>query len=314
MFVMRDDPSLRQDLQGPNGEIQRNVRKDTRDQAVGNGVGERHDSERDKGGHRISHVRPVDILCDLAHHRPDKNERAARRPRWDGGKNRREEHRDEEADGRHDGCQAGCSTFRDTGTGFHKRRDGRQSEKRTDRDAHRVDNIRNRRAFKILRLLVDGAAESRHGVERTGRVKDVDVQEGDQGETELARAVGQIPLQHIKRLLDGMKRDNLPEKVKRVLPLGGVREVCDIRGARPGDDGDKKNPGDDGAFDTVHHQEASHDTTHDADPEGRAPHLGRPGTDAVGQILCWTSGESHGGISAARDGTNTGTVGEANKG
>ena len=84
--------------------------------------------------------------------------------------------------------------------------------------------------------LVNGAAEARHGVEGAGAVEDVDVEECDEREAELAAVFADVPLLDGEDALDGAEGDDLFEEGEHVVAEVGVGEVGYWGASRPADD------------------------------------------------------------------------------
>ena len=315
VLVFRSDAPSAHDFDEPDGRVEQDVREHAGDQAVGDRVCERHDRQSQKRGDRVPDVPPVDVGGDLGHHGADEDERAARGPRRDRREDGREEDGDEEAEARDHGGDARRTALGYARAGLDKGRDRRHAEERADGDAEGVDEVGDCGPFEVLGALVDGAAVARHGVHDASGVEDVDVEKGNQCEAELAAHAGEIPFLHEEGLFDAVECDDFLEKVERVVAGGGVGEVGDVCGARPGDDGDEKDAGDDGALDAVHEEHAGqHAAAEDADPHGWVAHFGARGADAVHLCALDAPGQGDGGGGITGDGTDAGGVGQTDDG
>ena len=303
-------------LDQPHHRVEANVAAHAGDEAVGDGVGEGHDGDGQEGRHGVAQVLPVHVDDGRGHHATDQDEDAARGPRRDRGEDGREEDRDEEAKSRDDGRQTRLAALGDTGAGLDKGRHGRGAEEGADGDAYGVNHVGDRGALEVLGVGVDQAGEARNTVQRTGAVQDVDVQEGDEGETELAAVAGNVPLLHVERFGDGVEVDNVLEEVELRVADVSVREVRDGGAAGPRDDADEQDANDDGALEAVHHEQNREDTTaEDSDPHAGEAHLVPLRTGAVLEpVLGRTSGELDGRVGGANDEADTLAVGETDDG
>lgn len=298
VLIRGNDATARDLFNNPDGRVQHNVRADAANQAVGNGVGKRHEGDGDEGGDAVAQVLPVDLGDVEGHHAAHQNQHAAGGPGRDGGEDGREEDGDEEADAGRHGCQARFASLADTRAGLDKGGDWGRAKEGADGDADGVDhvtvmrlvhmhdtqrvkmghaeNLRNGRPFEILSDGVHDVGILRHGVQRTRAVQDINVEESDQGQTELTTVRPNVPLLHIQRPRDRMESHDLLEEVEIVITLGRVGEVCDISAPRPGDDGYQNDAVQDRALDAVHHQQRGQDAaTENANPHPWVAHLAR---------------------------------------
>lgn len=254
--------------------VEDHIGDDTGDKTVGDRVGEGHGGQADEGGESVSGVVPVDVDDGLHHHGSDEDQSTASGPWWDRGKDGRKEDGDEEADTGEHGSKTSLAAFRDTSTRLDVGGDWRRAEEGTDGDRDGIDGIGDGRTLEILGLGVDEATETGHGVEGTGTIKDIDVQEGDEGKRKLATSAGEIPLDDIEGLVNLVESNNLLEEVETGVSKLGLGEVGDGSWARPGDDGYEEDTSNDSALDTVHHEDGGEDTTtEDTDPESGVLHL-----------------------------------------
>lgn len=137
-----------------------------------------------------------------------------------------------------------------------------------------VINVRNGRTLKVTSLLIDKAGIASHGVHGTGGIENVNVEEGDERQTELSAVSRDIPLLNVEDVLDLVEVDNLLEEVESIVADSGVGEVGNLGGAGPRDDGDENDTGDNGTLDAVHQEHGGENTTaENADPHGRVAHL-----------------------------------------
>ena len=70
-------------------------------------------------------------------------------------------------------------------------------------------------------------------------IKNIDIKERNQRETELAAMSRDVPLLDREGLGDLVKIDDLPEEVERIIADGRIGEMREHRGSRPGDDANK---------------------------------------------------------------------------
>lgn len=274
VVVGRRDAATGDISQEPYGGVDDDVRHDTGNEAVGNRVCEGHDGDGEEGGDGIAHVLPVDVRNGRGHHGSDDDEDTASGPRRDGCEDGGKEDADEEADAGDDGCEASLATFGNASTGLDKGRDRRNAKESTDGDADGVDHVGYRGTLKILGDGVDEAGKASHTVQRTRAIKDVDIEESDEGKAKLAAVLGNVPFLHIERVLDAVEVDNLFKEVERVVANGRVGEIRDGRGSGPGDDADENDAENNGALDTVHHKKHGQDATaENTNPHGWKAHL-----------------------------------------
>lgn len=128
-------------LNDPDKNVQEHVQADTANQAVGDGVGEGHQGNANKGWNGIAHVLPVDIRHSADHHRADQDKDAAGGPRGNRSEDGGEEDGDEEAHASRHGCEARLATLTDTGTGLDEGSDGGSTQNSTNGDTNGVDHV-----------------------------------------------------------------------------------------------------------------------------------------------------------------------------
>lgn len=139
-----------------------------------------------------------------------------------------------------------------------------------------VDHVSYCRAFEILGDGINRAGKMSHGVERSGTVHNINIEESDECKAKLPTGALQVPVQDIECLLDGMESNYLFEKVEHLISRRGVRKVRDSRVARPRGDRDDSDTSNNRALDSIHEQEGSkHATAEDPDPHGGRTHLRR---------------------------------------
>lgn len=167
VLVGRYNATTRGQLDEPDGAVDEDVRADTGDQTIGDGVREGHDGDGQESGDGIAEVAPVDVLGRGCHERTDNYQGTAGSPGRDGCEDRSEEDGDEKAESGEHGSQTGLASFRDTGTRLNVGGDWRTSHKRSDTDTESVDGVCDGRVFEILGALIDNTAETSHGVKGT---------------------------------------------------------------------------------------------------------------------------------------------------
>ena len=162
------------------------------------GVGERHQHDRQEGRDGDLDVRPGDT-GDLLHHQ-EAHQHQSRHGRLarDDGHQRSDEHRDEEEQAGDDAGQAGTSTFADTRCRLDVARVGRDSRHSTSSGSDRVDHQDllgvGRCALRVEQTSfgADGS-HSAHRVEEVGQHQCEDQQEG-RDDPEVAEASQQVEL------------------------------------------------------------------------------------------------------------------------
>ncbi|KND92520.1 hypothetical protein TOPH_02772 [Tolypocladium ophioglossoides CBS 100239] len=303
-------------LDEPDHGVDEDIRADTTDEAVGDGEGKGHEGDGEEGRDGVAHVLPVDLSDGAGHHGADEDEDAAGGPGRDGGEDGSEEDGDEEADAGDHGGHARFAALGDASTGLDEGGDGGHAEDGADGDADGVDHVGDGGTLKVLGDGVDEAGEAGHAVQGTRAVEDVDIEEGDEGEAELAAVLGDVPLQDVEDVLDAVEADDVLEEVEGVVADGGVGEVGDGGAAGPGDGADEDDADDDGALDAVHGQEDGEDAaTEDAHPHGGMAHLVPAGARAVcEEVLGRAAGELGRGGGGADDEADALAVGEADDG
>jgi hypothetical protein len=167
LLVVRDNTATGSLLNNEDNRVDEDVRADTGNQTICNGVGEGHDCDRKEGRDSVAHVAPVDILCGLGHQRADDNQSAASCPRWNRGEDGREENGDEEAETRKHSSETSLASLGNTRSGFDKGGDGRRAKERADGNTDGVDTVGDGRVLKVLGTLVDLTGEASHGVQST---------------------------------------------------------------------------------------------------------------------------------------------------
>ena len=86
-----------------------------------------------------------------------------------------------------------------------------------------------------LCVLINEASETSHRVQSPGTIKNIDIQESDQSQSELMTGATQIPVLHEEHLLDWMESNHLLEEVEIIISNRGVREVGNIGASWPRD-------------------------------------------------------------------------------
>lgn len=276
IIVGRHNASAARNLDEPNNSVEQHVGADSSNQTISDRVRERHDGDGEESWHRITHVPPVDLSNCADHHRADKDQNAASGPRGDRCKNRREEDGDEEADAGNHRSQSSLSTLRNASTRLNKGSDGRNTKDGTNGDAKGIHHVCNGGTLKVLGDRVDDVGETGHTVKSTCAVQNVDIQEGDEGESKLATVTRNVKLEDVEGVFDLMEVNHLLEEVEPISADGVIWEVSDRSIPRPGDDADEEDSGNDSALHAVQHEQHGEDTaTEDADPHGRVSHLMR---------------------------------------
>lgn len=177
---------------------------------------------------------------------------------------------------------------------------------------HTVDHVSYCRAFKILSDGINRTRKMSHRVERSGTVHNINIEESDECKAKLPTGALQVPVQDIKRLLDGMEGDHLFEEVEHLISRRRVREVRDSRIARPGGDRDQSDPSDNRALDSIHEKEGSkHATTEDPDPHGGRAHLRRVRAYAIHHCGRNAASKLDRGVRRASDEADSGAVAQA---
>jgi hypothetical protein len=164
LLVVRDNTATGSLLNNVDNRVDENVRADTGNQSICDGVGKWHDCDREEGRDSVTHVAPVDILCGLGHQRANDDQGAASCPRWNRGKDRRKENGDEEAETREHCSKTSLASLRNTRSGFDEGGDGRRTKERADGNTDGVDTVGDGRVLEILGALVDLTSEASHGV------------------------------------------------------------------------------------------------------------------------------------------------------
>lgn len=175
-----------------------------------------------------------------------------------------------------------------------------------------VDQVSYCRAFKVLSDGVNRARKMSHGVERSGTVHNINIEESNECKTKLSSGTLQVPVQDIKRLLDGMEGYHLFEEVEHLISRRRVREVCDSRVTRPRGDRDESNTSNDRALDSIHEQEGSkHAAAEDPDPHGGRAHLRRVRAYAIDHRGSNAASKLDRGSLRASDEADSGAVSQA---
>ena len=175
-----------------------------------------------------------------------------------------------------------------------------------------IDHVSYCRAFKILGDRVDCAGKMSHGVERSGTIHNINIEESDECKAKLPTSATQVPVQDIERLLDGMEGDHLFEEVEHLISGRRVREVCDSRVARPGGDRDQSDTSNNRALDSVHKQDGSkHATAEDPNPHGWRAHLRRGWTCTIHHFGCNATSKLDRGARRSSDEADSRAVAQA---
>lgn len=90
-----------------------------------------------------------------------------------------------------------------------------------------INQVRNSRTLKILSLGINGTGEMSHGVQSTGTIQDINIEEGNKRKTELSRRTTEVPLIDAESLADRAESDDFLEEVEVVISKRSVWEVGD---------------------------------------------------------------------------------------
>ena len=88
---------------------------------------------------------------------------------------------------------------------------------------------------RTLCVLINEASETGHRVQSPSTIENIDIQEGDQSQSELVTGTTQIPVLRDKYLLDWMESHHLLEEVEIIISDRGVREVGNFGASWPRD-------------------------------------------------------------------------------
>lgn len=222
---------------------------DSRYQTICNTVAERYKSNDHKRWQHVANVVPVD-LCNLPYHhttdlgvagvselvgsrtsdcqRMSHHDKCATRcPRRQRSKDGREEDGDQEAQTSDYGCETRSTALGYTCAAFDEGRDRRASEQGTNGYEEGICAICQRRTRKVSILTVDHATETRHGVEGSSGINDVNVEKCEEGENELGSGIAKGPVKLVQCLLHRMPRDDLFEEVESCVPFLSIGKVSD---------------------------------------------------------------------------------------
>jgi len=274
LLVHWDNLATRSLLDEPDGGVDEDVRHDTSDKTISDGVGERHDGDGEESGNSITHVSPVDVGSCLGHQRTNDDKSTSSSPWGNGGKDGGEEDGNEEADTGDHGGNTSLTALRNTSTRLNECSNRRGTEQRADRDTDSIDQVGSSTTLEVLSLLIHDTSEASHSVESTSAVQNIDVEESDQSKTELTTVGANIPFLSSKNVLDRAESNDVLEEVEVAVAELSVREVSDVGATRPGDDGDEQDTSNDCTLDAEHHEEDSQETTaEDTNPHGGRSHL-----------------------------------------
>lgn len=314
-LVLGDETATGCLLDDPDHSVDQDVAAHTGNKTIGDRVSEWHEGNGEESRDGVTHVPPVDLGDSLHHHGTDQDEHTASSPGRDRSEDWSKEDGNEEANTGDTGSETSLATFRDASTRLDKRSDWRGSKKSTDGDANGVNHVSNRGALEVLGDRVNQVGELSHGVQGTSTIENIDVEEGDQGKTELSSVAADAPLLHAESLADLMKVHNLPEEVKGIVTDIRIGEVGERGSTRPGDDADQDDSGNDGTLDTVHHEDDGEDTSaEDTNPHGRVAHLGVARAETVHLLTLDTSSELKRGRSCTDDQSQTFAVSQTDQG
>lgn len=169
----------------------------------------------------------LDVLSD--HETPDNDQSTTSSPRRNTRKDGRKEHTNKECKPSHHGRDSSLSTFRNTSGALDESGDRAGTHESTHTNAEGVNAVSDGR---ILEVEGDGIAETGefgHGVQGSGGIKDIDVEEGNEGIPNATLAivilqrsisVSSITTFHctyiddIANMLQRMERDHLFEEIK----------------------------------------------------------------------------------------------------
>ena len=168
------------------GDVQDRVGNDAEGDALGDGIGERHDGDADERRNRFDDFIPGDLHDLLHHQKADDDERGRRREARHGEEERREEERDEEEERRRHRRQPRASALDDACRGLNVGRDRRRAETGTDR---RAAGVRHECALDARQpaLLVEHVSARRAADQCAERIEEVDEEEGEHDDEEIER-------------------------------------------------------------------------------------------------------------------------------
>ena len=220
-----------QEIRRPVPEIEDDEGSDSSDQTVGYGVGQRHQNQRHKRRNCLFHIIPFDLQNSSHHQNSDENQRRPHGPRRDGSQQRREEDGQEEEPCYGQRRHSSTAAFADSGGGFDERRHWRGAEEGAEDDGGGVGHEGRVLALEVA-VLVDEAGEAGHGVEGSGGVEDVDVEEGDEGFPEMA-CVYVLEAESAGGALNVVESDDFFEVIVGRIAGGGVGKCSDGGVAEP---------------------------------------------------------------------------------
>ncbi len=156
----------------PGQQLERGVHDEAERQAVGDGIGERHDQRRQRRGYRFGNVAPVD-LQQLAHHQPGNVEQGRGRgvSGHDGGQ-RRDEQRSEKQHAHGQRREPGAATRLHAGSAFDISRGAAGAEQRAGENGQAVGKQRApEAALAVLGTVFQQPGLAGDAGERAGGVK-----------------------------------------------------------------------------------------------------------------------------------------------
>ena len=208
-----------------DGHIEYHTREDT----VGNGVGQGHHDDADEGGDGLGEVDEINLGDGLDHEQAHKDEHGSRSGRGNGEEQRREEQGDRKAAGYHQCGEARATALSHASSALHIGRRGRGAEHRAYGGGNGIGQEGLLQARDAARLLVHHISLGAYANERTHRVEKVDEEEGEHHHEHVERP-DVFPL---KLAEDGGDRLGRRDEA---LELGDAHRDTDKRG---GEDTDK---------------------------------------------------------------------------
>lgn len=301
ILVLGGDTASGDELEDVDDSVDGGIGADTSNETVGDRVREGHEGDGQEGGDGVSDIVPVDGADRLDHHRTNDHQGGTSGPWREGGKDGGEEEGDEEEEGSDDRGDTSATTLSDTGAGLDKGSDRGDTKDGANGDGGGIAEEGSGRAVKVT-VLVHVTSELGHGVESTGGIHNIDVQEGDQGDPNLGVVEVKVHLGHGG--LNGVEGDDLLEEVKLGITGGGAGEVGEGGVAEPGHDRDDQDSDEDSTLDTEDQANRDNDETKETDPGGDRLHL--VGHTQAVLVLLGTSGQGDQSVVVVTDQTDTG--------
>jgi len=264
------NPKVTQNLSAPIPKVQHNVSSNPTDQPIRDRIRQRHQNERHERRYSLPHVLPINLHHRSHHQHPHQNQRRPHRPRGNRRQQRREEERQEEIRRHRQRRNPRPPTLPDPRRRLDERRDGGGPEQGPHHDGSGVGHEREVLSLETP-LVVGEARESRHRVQRSGGVENVDVQERHHGLPEIPFAYA-LEAKSPRRALYEVNIHHLLEVLVGGVTRVGVGKSRDFGVAEPRHDCDENDAVYHGAFDVLHETVGDDDETHQAKPERRAFH------------------------------------------